>query len=1373
MNIGKKLMLGISSVALFMGMSAFISSNVISNKVKSIVEVDGKKNKAVLEMEININEAANNLLSFVRNPKLIDERANFEDNVKDYQNYRDIYVQNGLSINEENFLQELDTNFKKFTVISTNLKNVVKEQTSLIKKYTNILNTKIEKKIEEELQLNISSSNANKISSMLELEINTHKLVSATRGYLLSGDSLLLQKIEGSLSDFEKWMQNLKLLKLNTKERAVVLDIDKSFSEIKTITNTIVDLEQEKNSQVNQIKKLVADIDSILDDKVQTVVNDNIYAKEQEIFDNYKLNDFLTILAVGLSMLIAYLIARSITNPLARLKHAIEEFNKGKLDFEVKINTNDEVQHLANTLEELAASNKEIVSSAEEIGKGNFNASIKTRSEHDTLGNSLINMRDNLRDLESKSKKDAWLKSQVAEITSLSQGQPNVVSLVQTILEKFSRTLGAGCSAFYLVGNNTEKVATSEKYLELVGSYAYKKRKNVSNQIKFGEGLVGQCAIEKKTICITNAPNDYILISSGLGERKPASIVVAPVLFEGNIIAVVEFASFHNFTEVELELLESITTNLGVIINGIKSKEKTEKLLAESMKMSEELQTQQEELKAANEELEEQTHELTNAKEELNQQKEELQATNEELEEKTNYLERHQKDLKQKSLEIEKSKNEIEAKAKELELASKYKSEFLANMSHELRTPLNSLLILSETLANNDDGNLTEDQIEMATVINNGGNSLLTLINDILDLSKVEAGKLSLDYKDSIVSELVESLKRQIEPMAKTKNLDLNFIIENGVPSTLYTDFVRVEQILRNLLSNAVKFTEKGSINLKVSSETIDSKSFVKFSVIDTGIGIPDAKQKDIFEAFQQVDGSSKRKFGGTGLGLTISRKLASLLKGKVQFESVYEKGSTFSLYVPLEESKSNVYIEESETVATMLNIKPLTQSEDVVVEQKEVVTKVTDETDLKEDMLNFADNISDDRNNISGHEKTLLIIEDNKNFANALKRIANNKGFKCLVANTGQKGIKMAMEYTPTGIILDLGLPDIDGLKVLDSIKSNRSTRKIPVHLISGHDQEISYLEKGAIGYLTKPVSIDALDSLFSKVETFTRKEVKKILVVDDDEDTLLAVTNLISSKGIEIDTANNGTDGLSKVLKGDYDCIVLDLQLPDMTGLDILEKASNDGSCNLPPVVVYTARELTKEEYQDLRKYTSSIIVKGTLSIERLKDETSLFLHSVNKDIKSNVSKIFNNSTDENDESLSLNGKKILLVDDDLRNTFAITKALQKYGLQITIADNGKLALDKLSKDPNVDLVIMDIMMPVMDGYEAIAKIREKEEYINLPIIALTAKAMPEDKAKCFEVGASDYLAKPVKTEELLTLIKLWIFKKNEQLRINENRN
>jgi CheY-like chemotaxis protein/signal transduction histidine kinase/CHASE3 domain sensor protein len=923
-----------------------------------------------------------------------------------------------------------------------------------------------------------------------------------------------------------------------------------------------------------------------------------------------------------------------------------------------------------------------------------------------------------------------WSQAGIVGLNNAMAGEQRIDQLGEHALTFLTDYFGAHSGAFYYLDKHEYKLAAT---------YGVPATSNIPRHFELNDGLLGQTAQSNKIITLNDVPEGYLELGSALGHSKPRHLVIAPATSDGTVNAVIEIGFINPIDDLMVELLKSVNEQIAVAVRSANYRLHLQNLLEETQRQTEELQAQSEEMRVANEELQ-------RSEEELKTQQEELQASNEELEEKTAALETQNSQIRQQSQELDENRKAIEAKASELELASKYKSEFLANMSHELRTPLNSLLILARSLASNEDKNLTEEQVEEARIIHSGGLELLNLINDILDLSKVEAGKLNFVAEDSSLESTIKKLQQQFDPIAKERGIAFCAETAGNVPAILHTDAQRLEQILKNLLSNAFKFTEKGTVTLKIHTPegvelqraSLDGANAIAFSVEDTGIGIDATKLRDIFEAFQQEDGSTDRHYGGTGLGLTIARKFAHMMGGEIHVRSEKGQGSTFTLVLPVAMPSAAARAHEAPKVHAFAP-RPMNKAPVAAV----------------------AEFIADDRKIASSKDKVLLIIEDDKNFAATLMKMARQQGYKCLAAGDGKTGLLMAMEQPVTAIILDLTLPDMDGLQVLDQLKHDLRSRPIPVHVISGREEgsDAASLRKGAIGYLTKPVEKEALDSVFSRIDTLLKAEMKHVLVVEDDLNNQAAIKKLLKQKDITLSVVETGSAAMQEIKKTHFDCVILDLRLPDMTGFEWLEQAEKEfGSNGLPPIIVYTAKELSEEENRRLSLYTGNIIIKGAKSPERLLDEVTLFLHSVESSLSKDQQEMIRM---QHDTTKVLQGRTVLLVDDDLRNTFALSKILRKQGMTVVIADNGQMALDKLKEERAIEAVIMDIMMPIMDGYQAIREIRAQKAYQQLPVIALTTRAMPEEQEKCIAAGANDYLVKPVDLERLLTLLRVWLFK------------
>ncbi len=981
----------------------------------------------------------------------------------------------------------------------------------------------------------------------------------------------------------------------------------------------------------------------------------------------------------------------------------------------------DNVNQLAGNL---TAQVRAISDVATAVTKGDLTRSIQVEAEGEVaaLKDNINQMIVNLKETTQKNTEQDWLKTNLAKFSSMMQGQKNLETVSNLIMSQLTPLVAAHHGAFFMMENE----GTGRESLKLVATYAYRERKHIANRFRMGEGLVGQCALEKKTILITRVPADYIQISSGLGEAPPMSIIVIPVLFEGQVKAVIELASFHSFSPIHQLFLDQLTESIGVVLNMIGANMRTEELLQQSQSLTQELQSQSKELTLQQDELKRSNNSL------------EKQAL--ELEDKARLLEEQNKKVEEKNREVEQARLSIEEKAEQLSLISKYKSEFLANMSHELRTPLNSLLILAKLLADNADENLTDKQVEYARTIHESGGDLLSLINEILDLSKVEAGKMQVEPRDVPLADVREFVNRTFTPLAQEKQLDWSVSIEDGLPRAIRTDPQRLQQILKNLLANAFKFTEAGSVKLAIRAATGTRHRFfapalraarevLAFAVIDTGIGIPPSKQKIIFEAFQQADGTTSRRYGGTGLGLSISREIARLLGGEIHVESAPGRGSTFTLYLP-----------ESYT-------PPEVQDEP---DPRDEHPGFSDEPEVKtvEPEAGPEETVADDREQIREGDRVLLIIEDDVKFARIMVQTARDNGFKAVVATRGDTGIALAHELEPDAITLDIKLPVIDGWSVLDRLKRNPRTRHIPVHVISVIERSRRAAAMGAFAYLEKPVSKEALEGAMVHISQFLARDAKRLLVVEDDERQRDGIRELMrEGKDLEITAVATAEEALAALAQGEFDCVVLDLKLPDRDGLALLETIKTGEQHRDLPVVVYTSKTLSKRDEQRLKKYAESVILKsGAQSPDRLLQDTALFLHRAL------------GSAPAGEREASLAGKQVLVVDDDVRNIFAITSVLEGHDVEVVHAENGRAGLAALEEHPDVDLVLMDVMMPEMDGYETMRAIRRDARFRSLPIIAITAKALKDDREKCVAAGASDYLPKPVDNDKLIEAIALW---------------
>jgi CheY-like chemotaxis protein/signal transduction histidine kinase/HAMP domain-containing protein len=923
-----------------------------------------------------------------------------------------------------------------------------------------------------------------------------------------------------------------------------------------------------------------------------------------------------------------------------------------------------------------------------------------------------------------------WFQQGQVNLNIAIRGLQDISQLCSKIVSFLANYIEADMGAFYLFKN--------DQLLNFTAGYAFAiddTDENFLSQFKLGQGLIGQAALDQKPVVLNQAPQNYLHIKSALGEAKPSYILVYPFVMNNKVVAVAEFAGFKNFSGKAVEFLNLVSRSICVVLENILSNTRIKNLLEESRTQTEELESNQEELRQTNETLNKQSSEL---------------------QEQTALLEEQKHNLDRQNVELERSKNDLEQKAKDLELSGKYKSQFLANMSHELRTPLNSILLLSRFLAENRENTLTQKQVECADTVHSSGNELLELINEILDLAKVEAGQITLEPEPVPFIDITRAMERNFKEIAREKGISFKTDIDNNLSDTITTDYQRLNQILNNLLSNAVKFTEKGHVLLKISSTPSNNSYFatlktiknpVFFKVEDTGVGIPKEKHGTVFQAFKQADGSTSRKYGGTGLGLSISKEFAQLLGGELILESEPDKGSVFTLIIPNTFKKIEANLPDLES-GQKSNHELYQNSNQNLNRAKE--QKIVDNPETQE-------YVPDDRKIITKESRSILVIEDDPVFAAILRDAAREKNFKVIVADSGETGLYYTQYYSPDGIILDLSLPGMDGKTVLSRLKADLATRHIPVQIISGTPKSIDTLHMGAVDFLEKPVSMETLDYAFDRIESIISDKIKTILIVEDDKAILEMLTELLADKQIETLTASTGKKAIRLLKENDFHCMILDLGLPDMTGFELLKEIKKTDMIEMP-VIIHTARDLTSEERTDIDRFSRKIILKDVNSKEKILDETLLFLHSVEADLPEAKRQIIKKI---HDREAIFKDKKILIVDDDMRNVFALINILEEKGLITIAAENGQKALEQLRKNSDTNLVLMDIMMPEMDGYTAMKKIREMEPKIcKVPVIALTAKAMKGDRAKCIKAGANDYLSKPVDTEKLLSMLRVWLY-------------
>jgi HAMP domain-containing protein/CheY-like chemotaxis protein len=947
------------------------------------------------------------------------------------------------------------------------------------------------------------------------------------------------------------------------------------------------------------------------------------------------------------------------------------------------------------------------------VTKGDLSRTIEVGAQGEVgqLTENVNEMIRNLRDTTRKNREQDWLKTNLARFTGMLQGQKDIKTVASLIMSELAPLVNASVGIFYL-----NEPIDETPLMRYTAGYAAPRRTG-SLQFALGEGLVGECVAEKRRILVTGAPADYLQVTSGAGRAKPLNVVVFPVLFEGDIKAVLELGSFESFSDNHMLFLDQLTQSIGIVLNTIAANMRTEELLKQSQSLTVELQSQQDE----------------------------LQQTNEELEEKARLLADQNKEVEKRTREIDEARRALEQKAEQLALTSKYKSQFLANMSHELRTPLNSLLILSKQLSDNKEQNLTGRQVEMAQTIRRAGSDLLTLINDILDLSKIESGTTSIDIAPHRVSGICDDVELTFRGVAQERGLRFAIDVAEDVPGSIETDQTRLMQILKNLLSNAFKFTAHGSVELRIRrvARDVDGEvaPYVAFEVRDTGIGIPADKHNVIFEPFQQADMSTARKYGGTGLGLAISREIAGLLGGDMSVESEPGVGSTFVFFHPLE--RTGRAAATADPLVLPVPAKPVDEGDAPPVLRRHVAQQFVP-----------AGNVADDRAEVRPQDRVVLIIEDDATFGRILLGLARDRGFKGLMAQTGGDGLALARRFVPDAITLDIGLPDVDGWTLLEQLKRDPATKTIPVHVISGEEQWQKALDSGAFAHLKKPASEDALTQAFDNLLGFADAASRNVLVVEDDVTQLSAMANLIESGEVTVTAVSTGQQALRALDEAKFDCVIVDLGLPDMDGLALIEQIKEHAAHVRVPVIVYTGRDLTEPEERSLRRLSESVIVKDAMSPERLIEETSYFLNQVEARLPQAKRPVSPGNANG-----SLEGRTILITDDDTRNIYALRIALEEFDMQVLSAESGADAIRLLDEHSEIDVVLMDIMMPEMDGYETIRRIRTRDPWKQLPIIALTAKAMKGDREQCLAAGASEYISKPVDIDQVVALIRVWL--------------
>jgi len=1150
-------------------------------------------------------------------------------------------------------------------------------------------------------------SHSNQVITNLDEIMSTLKdAETGQRGYLLTGDDIFLQPYTGArkaavdlLDEAEQQTDDNPVQQANIKKLRTIIETRLVIIE-KTIT-------VKKNGGSVSVGDLLTGKEYMDNARnvIQAMKTEERRLLDTRTADQNKLAGYtpmLIVLAAVLAILITIFFYRKVSS----------DFNKRVLLQKELQDKNEETDNRIQVIRGIA----------EQISDGDYQIRLdgETKDGLGSLAGSLNAMAESLQYSFALLADKEWLQTGIASLNDKMVGEKTLETLSNDILENIIQHTDAQVAAFYLI--------EEDRLLHLSGSYALMEEQK-KKILKPGEGLAGQAVKSGKQILLNDIPDDELTISYAAGSARPRNIVAVPIIRDRVVVGVIEVGSLNVFTPLQLDFLNSISTNIGVAVHVSQNRKKLQEFLEETQAQAEELQAQHSELEGLNAELEAQSQKIQTSEEELRVQQEELLQSNQELEERTTLLEERNQLIQEHNLEIQR-------KSEQLEQSTKYKSEFLANMSHELRTPLNSILLLSKLMSDNKE--LDPEYIEYAEVIQSSGQGLLGLIDEILDLSKIEAGKMKLELADVALSEVSTDMRSLFSPIAKNKHLELKIEMEEGIPA-IFTDKMRLEQILKNLLSNAIKFTTKGSVTLSMKKDA--DASGILFNVTDTGIGIPISKQGLVFEAFQQADGSTRRRFGGTGLGLSISRELAKLLGGEIELKSEENSGSVFTLKLPIQGVE---FVEELVPVAAPATIY---RELPVVPAERFTVDHIPQE-------------IEDDRDNIVEGDKIILIIEDDTPFAKTLLSFTRKRNYKGIVAVRGDIGIELANIYKPLAILLDIQLPVKDGWQVMEELKANPATRPIPVHIMSSLEVKKESLLMGAVDFINKPVALEHMKQIFQKLETALSRHPKKVLIVEENQQHAKALSFFLSNYNIQTQVVTNVSESVDALHNKEVDCVILDMGVPDKNAYLTLETIKKSEGLENLPIIIFTGKNLSKGEEQRIKQYADSIVVKTAHSYQRILDEAGLFLHLVEE--KSLENKVLKTTEGLRGLYEVLANKTVLIADDDVRNIFSLTKALEQHKMKVLAATDGREALQVLKDNPGVDVVLMDMMMPEMDGYESTKEIRKISAFKHLPVLAVTAKAMMGDREKCIAAGASDYISKPVDVDQLISLLRVWLYDK-----------
>lgn len=1160
-----------------------------------------------------------------------------------------------------------------------------------------------------------SSQSRRSITAVKDVLIALLDAETGNRGYQLTGREAFLQPYNKSVSEFSDALERAKKIETNDEKQSERLNhLQKSSEKSMQILGQFV-ANRKKGELMTQ--EQIAYSKTYMD-SCRQIVTDFVKHEEAQLAVKNKILDRssnTTVLFIIFSAIAAIVVTIFF---YTRLKNDL--IRRDRLEKELKAK-DEEISHRVRVIQQVAS----------RVAGGDYEVALSDDAK-DELGDiveSLNNMTRSLKASFDKINENEWRQQGLVLLNESLVGNNTVKEVTDNALEHFISYADCVNGAVYLYEDDRLKLHNASGLEE-----------HMKKSFSPGEGLVGQTFLQQKTSVFNGLDEKDFVASFASAKVRVSGIILIPIILADQTFGVLELSATHDFDIKKIDYFNECSRNIAIALSAAKGREKEQRLLEETQAQSEELQVQHSELENLNTELEAQTQKLQASEEELRVQQEELMQTNTELEERSRALEEKNQLIAERNIEIQK-------KAEELALSTQYKSEFLANMSHELRTPLNSILLLSRLMAENPDENLNESQIESAKVIQSSGTSLLTLIDEILDLAKIESGKMSLEHEQIFLEDVTKDIRNLFMPIVKEKGIKFEITTDESVGKYLKTDRLRLDQVLRNLLSNAFKFTKEGSVDLRIFA-CPENSNFIVFSVKDTGMGIPEDKQRLIFEAFQQADGSTQRKFGGTGLGLSISREIAKLLGGKITLKSKLGEGSEFSLVIPKEP------MEESEMKDTEKSLAEIISDdlEDIknIMESDENPAILTNNLEIPED-------VDDDRKAIKEDDKVILIIEDDVNFAKAILKYARTNNYKGVVVVRGDHALSAALQYKPVAILLDIQLPVKDGWQVMQELKGNQQTRPIPVHMMSSLQARKESLMSGAIDFINKPLALDQMDGLFKKIEDALKRSPRKVLIVEENAQHAKALAYFLGSFNISLSVEVNVQDSVKAFQQDNVDCVIVDVGKARGNSHQIVEKIKSYEGLEDLPVIIFTEHSLTQSEEMKIKQYADSIVVKTAHSYQRILDEISLFLHLVegnNQNGDSGRTKTLGSLTE------TLNGKKVLITDDDARNIFSLSKALEKYKVEVVLAMDGRQALDKIKENPDIDIILMDMMMPEMDGYDTIRNIRKMPEHRNLPIIAVTAKSMIGDRDKCIQAGASDYITKPVDIDQLLSLLRVWLY-------------